>query len=149
MRKTRYSLPNPILVAFLVLLCAFGNLVVPVHAEYNLEKTSDWKYHAYMCKNIIANLKIISEIREERGEQELEEHEETFKNIIIKSVLTNEKQYEFDEQDASIIATLVFEIKDGLTRKDDSLTIGKIITQGFDICIEVLDATDKQLLKAK
>jgi len=63
--------------------------------------------------------------------------------------LTNEKQYEFDEQDAGIIAALVFEIQDELTREDNSLSIGEIITRGYDICVEVLDATDKELLKRK
>lgn len=117
------------------------------HADYNISKTSDWKWHAYICKNTIIYLSVVSDMQEKFGKESIDFQKNKLKQSIAESVPKNEKEIKLDETDARLIADMVFSIRLGLEKGGFPLNQRELMNTGFNLCIYNLDQMDNLLLK--
>lgn len=118
------------------------------YADYDIAKTSDWKWHAYICKNTIIYLSVISDMQEKFGKESIDLQKSNLKQHIAESVPKNEKEIKLDQTEARLIADMVFSIRLGLEKGGFPLNQNVLMNQGFNSCIYILDQMDKELLKS-
>ena len=128
----------------LIALACFAN---SSHADYDISKTSDWKWHAYICKNTIIHLSAVSDLQEKFGKERVDSQKTYLKQSIVESVPKNEKEIKLDQTDARLIADMVFSIRLGLEKGGFPLNQHVLMNTGFNLCIYSLDQMDKELLK--
>jgi len=116
-------------------------------ATYDVSKVKDWKYHAFICKNVVIGLSMMIHMEEKYGKAEIEKQADTMEKSLQEIVLKNEKEYPFDQTDALFIADMVHSIRQGLEAGNFSFTSGVALNQGFDLCASTLDKFDKELSK--
>ena len=116
-------------------------------ATYDVSKVKDWKYHAFICKNVVIGLSMMVHMEEKYGKAEIENQAGTLKKLIQDMVLKNEKEYSFDQTDAEFIADMVHSVRQGLEAGKFPFTSNVALNQGFDVCASSLDNFDKELSK--
>ena len=113
---------------------------------FDRSKLIDWKYHALICKNVMLDLVVLSELELRNGKESVTAAEVELKATIQGQAL-NETAYRFDSQDAQLIADMVFATRKGLIAGGFIITRGVAENQGFDICVNSLDQFDHQFAK--
>ena len=129
------------------LLVAFN--ISSSYAAYDISKTTDWKWHAYICKNAVIHLSIVSQMQEKWGKSSVDSQEKNLKQKISETVLRHEKEISFDQTDARLIADLVFSIRVGLLGGGFPLNPQVAANQGFDICVSILQKMDNEIINNK
>lgn len=129
-----------------LILCLILLFITPsAYASYTIDKVNDWKYHSFICKNVVFHLFIISQLDRKNGVNEVSKYQDSFKTRIKNSIINDEKDYNFDLTDAEFIADLTFIIRDTLLQFNQNkvLETGVILNQGHNLCISTLDNMDK------
>ena len=127
-----------------VFLCLQSTIA---QATYDVSKVKDWKYHAFICKNVVIGLSMMVHMEEKYGKVEIENQADTIKKLLQEMVLKNEKEYAFDQTDAQLIADMVHSVRQGLEAGKFPFTSNVASNQGFDLCASSLDKFDKELSK--
>lgn len=119
----------------------------PAGATYDVKKLNDWKYHAFICKQVVMNLSVLVGLEERYGREKVAASAGSIKESIAGSVLEFEKKYPFDSTDAMLIADMTFSVREGLHAGGFALNDHTAMSAGFDLCASSLESFDEQLTK--